>query len=164
MRFHRTIGVATALATSMIAAAAPAAAAPAETITEHNVVQFEDPGFIGPCDGSTGTLTLDGQEVFHLTDSGRTFRLSATLRATFSIDFDDPEVGDLTGRVVSQHRENVNYSQWKDYRVTDDVHAIATSADGSSLPVHTKFTVLYGADGTVEVKIDSTRCGGQAIS
>ncbi len=163
MRVHRTFGIATAVAALLVAAAPAAAAAAAFTVTEHNIVQFVDPAFVGPCDGSLGALTVDGEEVLHVTDTGRTFRLSSTLRGTFSVDFYDPAVADVSGHFVSQHHENVNFGQLKDFRITDNIHSVAVSTDGTSLPVHTMFTVLFGADGSVEVKIDSTRCGGQLI-
>jgi hypothetical protein len=153
---HRIVGGATLL----LVASPPALAAAADTFTEHNVVQFTNPGFVGPCDGSVGTLTVDGEEVLHVTDSGGSFRLSSTLRGTFSVDFADPAVADVVGHFVSHHRENVNYDRLKDFRVTDSVRSVAVSTDGTSLPVHTTFTVLVGADGSVEVKVDSTRCGG----
>jgi hypothetical protein len=162
MGVHRTIGVATGVA-ALLFAAAPAAAAPADGFTEHNIVQFTDDAFVGPCDGSLGTLTVDGQEVLHVTDTGRTFRLSSTLRGMFSVDFDDPAVADVAGHFVSHHRETVNYAQLKDARVTDSIRSVAVSTDGTSLPVQTTFTVLFGADGSVEVKVDSTRCGGERI-
>ena len=156
MRVHRTIGLATAVAASLVAVA-PAGAAPADSFTAHNIVQFTDPGFVGPCNGSVGTLTIDAEEVLHVTDTGQTFRLSSMLRGTFSVDFADPAVADVAGRFVSPHQETVNYGQLKDYRVIDNVQAVAVSADGTSYPVQTRFTVLFGADGSVEVKIDSTR-------
>ena len=162
MKVQRTIAVALAAAATLIGAG-NAAAAPLAVITEHNVVQFTDPGYIGPCDGSAGTLTVDGEEVFHVTDSGRTFRVTSTLRGEFSIDFTDPAVSDVHGNFVSVHHENVNYAQLQDFRITDNVHAVAFAADGSGQPVHTRLTMLFGADGSVEVKIDSTRCGGDAI-
>jgi len=162
MRVHQAIGIATAVG-ALLFAAAPAVAAPADSFTEHNIVQFTDPGFVGPCDGSVGTLTVDGQEVVRVTDTGQTFRFSSMLRGTFIADFHDPAVADVAGQFVSEHRENVNYAQLKDFRVIDSIHSVAVSADGTSLPVHTTFTVLFGADGSVEVKIDSTRCGGELI-
>ena len=162
MRVRLTFAIATAVAVLLVAAA-PAAAAGAFSVTEHNIVQFVDPAFVGPCDGSLGELTVDGEEVFHVTDTGRTFRLSSTLRGTFSVDFYDPAVADVSGHFVSHHRENVNFAQLKDFRITDNVHSVAVSTDGTSLPVHTRFTVLFGADGSVVVKIDSTRCGGELI-
>ena len=161
MRVHRLFGAATVVAGTVLAAA-PAAAAPAESFTEHNIVQFTDPGFINPCDGSTATLTVDGEEVFHLTDSGRTFRLSSTLRGTFSLDLADP-ASDVSGHFVSLHQETVNYSQLKDYRVTDRIRSVSLSTEGSRLAVQTTLTLLFGADGSVEVKVDSARCGGQAV-
>ena len=61
------------------------------------------------------------------------------------------------------HRENVNYAQMKDFRLTDSIRSVAVSTDGTSMPVHTTFTVLFGADGSVNVKVDSTRCGGELV-
>ena len=162
MRIHHRIGAALAVAATLIGAG-HVTAAPSTTFTQQNVVQFTDPNYIGPCDGSAGTLTVDGNETVHLTDSGRTFRFTSTLRGAFSIDFTDPTVSDVQGHFVSVHHENVNYEQLQDLRITDNIHAVAFAADGNSQPVHTMMTILYAADGSVEVKIDSTRCGGQPI-
>ena len=162
MRVHHTIGAAIAVAATLIGAG-HVTAAPLANVTEHNVVQFTDPFYVGPCDGSAGTLTVDGEETFHLTNTGQTFQATSTLRGEFSIDFTDPAVNDVQGHFVSVHHENVNYAQLKDYRVTDNIHAVALAADGTRQPVHTMMTVLFPAGGGVEVKIDSTRCGGQSI-
>ena len=108
-------------------------------------------------------MTIDGVQVLHITETGRTFRFSSNLSGTFSVDFDDPAVADVTGHFVSQHRETVNFGELKDYRVTDLVRSVAFSADGTSQPVQTTFTVLFGADGSVEVKVDRARCGGQPV-
>jgi hypothetical protein len=161
VKIHRSIGIGVGVV-ALLAAADGAVAAPADVITEHNPVQFTDPGFIGPCNGAVGTLTVDGEELFHVTDTGPTLRLTSTLRGTFSVDFADPAFADVTGRFVSQHRENVNDGQLKDWRVTDNIHSVAVSTDGS-LAVHTRLTVLFGADGSVDVKVDSTRCGGEPV-
>lgn len=163
MKFHHHMVAATLATSATLIGAGHATAAPLANITEHNVVQFVDPGYIGPCDGSAGTLTVDGEEVFHLIDTGRTVAITSTLRGAFSIDFTDPTVSDIEGHFVSVHHENVNYARLQDWRVTDDIHAVASAADGGSQPVHTMMTVMFGADGSVEVKIDSTRCGGQAV-
>jgi hypothetical protein len=160
MKAHHTIVAAGAAAATLIGAG-HAAAAPLDNFTEHEVIQFTDPGFIGPCDGSAGVLTVDGEALIHVTDTGQTFRLDSTVRGTISIDFADPAETDVEGHFVSMH--HINYAQLQDYRVADDTHLVAFAADGTQQPVHTKMTVLYGADGSVEVKIDSTRCGGEAI-
>jgi hypothetical protein len=34
-------------------------------------------------------------------------------------------------------------------------------ADGTNFPIQIRTTVLFGADGSVEVKVDSVSCGGQ---
>ena len=162
MKVHVIIGAASAAAAALVGAG-HVAAAPLANFTEHNVVQFTDPGYIGPCDGNPGTLTVDAVEVFHVTDTGRTLRVTSTLRGEFSIDFADPAVNDVEGHFVSVHHENVNYARLKEWRIADNIHAVALSADGTRQPVHTMLTVLYGADGSVEVKIDSTRCGGQPV-
>ena len=163
MKVRHTTVVASVAAAATLIGAGHAAAAPLAHFTEHNVVQFTDPGFIGPCDGSAGTLTVDGEEIFHVTDTGRTLRVTNTLRGAFSIDFTDPAVNDVDGHFVSVHHENVNYAQLMDWRVTNNIHSVALAADGTRQPVNTMMTVLFGADGSVEVKIDSTQCGGQAV-
>jgi len=162
MKAHHTI-VAVGAAAATLIGAGHASAAPLDNFTEHDVIQFTDPGYIGPCGGDAGVLTVDGEAVLHVIDTGRTFRLDSTVRGTFSIDFADPAVNDVEGHFVSMYHENGNYAQPQDWRVTDATHSVAFAADGTQQPVHTKMTVLYGPDGSVEVKIDGTRCGGEAI-
>ena len=163
MRAHRVIAAAS-VGAALLFAAAPAAAAPAESFTEHNIVQFSDPGFVNPCDGRVATLTVDGEEVLHATETGRTFRFSSTLRGTFTLDFGDPAGAEVAGHFVSHHQETVNFGQLKDFRVADRIRSVSVSAvDGSMQPVQTTVVVLFGADGSVEVKVDSTRCGGELI-
>lgn len=159
MRLRRTIG---ALAGVALMPGVAQAAAQADTQTEHNTVGFSET-FVGPCGGSIGVITVEGQEVLHLTDTGKTFQLHSNLHGSFNVDFDDPAVADLSGHFVSHHYENVNYDQLKDWRVTDSTRAVAFADDGTIIPTQITTTVLYSADGSVEVKIDSVRCGGQIV-
>ena len=70
--------------------------------------------------------TVQGDGVFTLTDTGRTFQLKDNLRGRFSFDPDDPALPTSSGHFVVQHRENVNYAQLKDLRVTDTHTASST--------------------------------------
>jgi hypothetical protein len=79
----------------------------------------------------------------------------------FSFDPDDPAAPTSSGHFVVQHRENVNYAQLHDRRVTDTQHTTVHLADGTNLPIQIRTTVLFSADGGVEVKVDSATCGGQ---
>jgi hypothetical protein len=160
MRFHRTIGVVGGIA-ALTLTAAPAAAQ-AETQTEHYTADFSQ-SFVGPCDGNPGLITVQGQGVFHWTDTGQTFQLSDHLRGSFSIDPDDPGLETVSGHFVLHHLENVNYDQLKDWRVTDSVRSVGSTEDGRNLPVQTTLTVFYSADGGAEVKVDSVRCGGEIV-
>jgi hypothetical protein len=161
MTLHRTIGALSGAA-ALVLAAAPAVAQ-AETQTDHYTADFSD-SFVGPCDGSTGVITVQGQGVIHLTDTGKTFQLHDHLRGSFSFDPDDPGLETLSGHFVLQHRENVNYGHLKDWRVTDTIRSVGSTADGKSMPVHTTLTVLFSADGGVEVKVDTVKCGGRTTN
>jgi hypothetical protein len=160
MRLRRTMA-AVGGACALLLAGAPAGAQP-ETRTEHYTADFSQ-AFIGPCDGSTGTLTVQGEGIFQLVDTGRTFQLHDILHGSFSFDPDDPALETLSGHFVSQHRESVNYGQLKDFRVTDMIRSVGSTPGGRNLPVHTTLTVHFSADGDVEVKVDSIRCGGELI-
>jgi hypothetical protein len=162
MRFHRVIAALGGAAALMLTAAP--AGAQAEHITEHYSVEFTAPS-ANPCNPSiTGVLTVQGDGVFTFTDTGQTFELNDNLQGRFSFDPDDPAVPTSSGHFVVQHRENVNYDQLKDLRVTDTQHTVVHLADGTSFPIQIRTTVLFSADGGVEVKVDSVSCGGQAVA
>jgi hypothetical protein len=162
MRFHRVIA-AFGGAAALLLTAAPAGAR-AVHITDHYTVGFSEPS-VTPCEPPlAGVLTVEGEGVFTLTDTGRTFELSDNLHGSFSFDPDDPAVPTSSGHFVVQHRENVNYAQLQDWRVTDTQHTIVHVADGTNFPIQIRTTVLFSADGGVEVKVDSVRCGGQAVA
>jgi hypothetical protein len=162
MRFHRVIA-ALGGAAALLFTAGPAGAQ-AFHVTDHYTVGFSEPS-VTPCDPPlTGVLTVEGEGVFTLTDTGRTFALSDNLHGRFSFDPDDPAVPTSSGHFVVQHRENVNYAQLQDLRVTDTQHTIVHVADGTNFPIQIRTTVLFSADGSVEVKVDSVKCGGQAVA
>jgi hypothetical protein len=162
MRFHRVIA-ALGGAAALLLSTAPAGAQ-ALHITNHYSVGFTEPS-VTPCDPPlTGALTVEGDGVFTLTDTGRTFQLSDNLQGWFSFDPDDPTVPTSSGHFVVQHRENVNYAQLQDLRVTETQHTIVHVADGTNFPIQIRTTVLFSADGGVEVKVDSVTCGGQTVA
>ena len=162
MRLHRVVAVLGGAA-ALLLAAAPADAQ-AEHITDHYSVGFSEPS-LTPCDPPlAGVLTVQGEGVFTLTDTGRTFMISDNLQGVFMFDPDDPAAPTSSGHFVVQHRENVNYAQLQDWRVTDTQHTIVHVADGTNFPIQIRTTVLFSADGGVEVKVDSVSCGGQGPS
>jgi hypothetical protein len=159
MRVHRIIA-ALGGAAALLLTAAPAGAQ-AEHIKEHYSVAFTDPAGSNPCNPSiTGALTVQGDGVFTLTDTGQTFQLKDNLQGRFSFDPDDPALPTSSGHFVVQHRENVNYDQLKDWRVTDTQHTVVHLADGTSFPIQIRTTLLFHPDGSFEVKVDSLGCGG----
>jgi hypothetical protein len=159
MRFHPAIAMLGGAA-ALLLTASPAGAEAAH-ITQHYSVGFSEPS-LTPCDPPlAGVLTVQGEGVFTATDTGQTFVLSDNLQGEFSFDPDDPAVPTSSGHFVVQHRENVNYAQLQDLRVTDTQHTTVHFADGTSLPIQIRTTVLFSADGGVEVKVDSVACGGQ---
>jgi hypothetical protein len=162
MRFHRVIA-ALGGAAALLFAAAPAGAQ-AVHVTEHYSVGFNEPA-VSPCEPPLiGVLTIEGDGVFTLTDTGQTFALSDNLHGSFSFDPDDPALPTSSGHFVAQHRENLNYAQLQDLRVTDAEHFIVHVADGTNFPIQIRTTVLFSADGQVEVKVDTIRCGGQPVA
>jgi hypothetical protein len=140
------------------------AGAQAEPTTEHNHVEFTDPDFVAPCDGALGLLEVVGEEVIHITDTGRTLQVSVTVHVSFTVDPYAEGLPTATGHAVLRHQENVNYAQLADWRVTDATHSIAFFDDGTSQPVHVLTTMLFAADGGIEIKVDSIRCGGQLVA
>jgi hypothetical protein len=159
MRFHRVIATLGGAA-ALLLTASPAGAQAAH-ITQHYSVGFTEPS-VTPCEPPLlGVLTVNGDGVFTLTDTGQTFVLSDNLQGEFSFDPDDPAAPTSSGHFVVQHRENVNYAQLHDLRVTDTQHTTVHLADGTNLPIQIRTTVVFSADGGVEVKVDSATCGGQ---
>jgi hypothetical protein len=146
-------------AAAVLLTAAPAGAQ-AEHINDHYTVEFTQPS-ANPCNPSvTGVLTVEGDGVFTLTDTGGTFQLKDNLQGQFSFDPEDPALPPSSGHFVVQHRENVNLAQLNDWRVTDTQHSVVHLADGTSFPIQIMTTLLFHPDGTFEVKIDRIGCGG----
>jgi hypothetical protein len=158
MNIIRTVATVTAAAAMATLASAPVEAA-ATTFSERSVVSYTEP-FFGPCDGSVGTITVEGEAVSHVTDSGRAYRFHATTRATFVYEPDDPTLPTASGHFVDQDMVNVNYGELKDSRQRFLTRAIALSSDGDRFPISFTTVVHYGADGSVDVLIDEVRCGG----
>jgi hypothetical protein len=159
MRFHRAMAMLGGAA-ALLLIASPAGAEAAH-FTDHYTVGFTEPS-VTPCDPPLpGVLTVQGNGVVTATDTGRTFALSDTLRGVFSFVPDDPALVPSSGHFVVQHRENVNYAQGKDFRLTDTQHTAVHLADGTNFPIQIRTTILFGADGSIEVKVDSVSCGGQ---
>jgi hypothetical protein len=162
MEINRIIGTLGGAA-ALLLTTAPAGAQ-ALHVTDHYSIGFTEPS-VTPCDPPlTGALTIEGDGVFTLTNSGQTFQLSDNLHGSFSFDPDDPALPTSSGHFVVQHRENLNYAQLHDRRVTDTQHTIVHVADGTNFPIQIRTTVLFAADGGVEVKVDSVGCGGQIVA
>ena len=160
MRFHRTIATLAGVAVLLLTGAP--AGAQAEHFTFPFSVDSTEPA-LGPCDQSPGVLTLRGDGVAHITDTGQTFEFGYNLQLQFTFDPDDPSVPSASGWLVAQHHENVNEDQLHDRRVTDAQHAIAVLEDGTTFPIQIRTTLAISTDGSVEVTVDSVRCGGQAV-
>jgi len=163
MRIHRTIAALGGAAALMLTAAP--AGAQADQVTQHFSFAFTDPAGGNPCNpsGPGGVLTVQGDGVFHLTDTGQTFQLLNNAEGLFTFEPNDPGELSSSGHFVVLHRENVNYGQLKDFRITDTTLLVALLEDGTSVPIEITTTLLISADGTVEVKVDSVRCGGQIV-
>lgn len=161
MRLHRTIAALGGAAALLVTAAPAGAQATQET--EHYSFELSLP-FLSPCDDPpyTGVLTVEGDGVFTFTDTGGNFQLTDNAQGRFTVDPDDPGVPSSSGHFVIQHREHLNYDQLKDFRVTDTQHTIVHEVDGTNFPIQVMTTVLFSADGEVDVKVDSIKCGGQS--
>jgi hypothetical protein len=160
MRYHRTIATLAGVAVLLLTGAP--AGAQAEHVTFRFSVDSTEPS-LAQCDQSPGVLTLLGTGVAHITDTGQTFEFGYNLQAQFTFDPDDPSLPSASGWLVAQHHENVNEDQLHDRRVTDAQHAIAVLEDGTTFPIHVRTTLAISTDGSVEVTVDSVRCGGQVV-
>ena len=161
MRIHRIIAVLGGAAALMLAAGP--AGAQAEQETQHFSFEFSEPSVNLCIPSITGVLSVQGDGFFHLTDTGQTFQLTNTVQGTFTFEPDDPSELSSTGHFVVQHRENLNFGQLQDLRVTDTTLLVALLEDGTHTPIEIMTTLLISADGSVEVKVDSVRCGGQIV-
>jgi len=161
MRIHRTIA-ALGGAAALLLAAAPAGAQ-AEQQTQHFSFAFSEPSVNVCIPSITGVLSVQGDGVFHLTGTGQTFQLINNAQGLFTFEPDDPGELSSSGHFVVQHRENVNFGQLKDLRITDATLLVALLEDGTRVPIQITTTLLISADGNVEVKVDSVRCGGEIV-
>jgi hypothetical protein len=162
MKFHRTIA-ALGSAVALTLMAAPAGAQAVQE-TQHFSVAFTDPAGVNPCVPSIGGVTsVQGDGVMHLTDTGSTFQMTSTLQGLFTFEPNDPNQPSSSGHFVVQNRQDVNFGQLKDLRVTETTLLVAHVEDGTNVPIQIRLTQLVSADGTVEVKVDSVRCGGQLV-
>ena len=160
MRFHRTIATLAGVAVLLLTGAP--AGAQAEHVTFRFSVDSTGPS-LAPCDKSPGILTLRGDGVAHITDTGQTFEFGYNLQAQFTFDPDDPSLPNASGRLVAQHQENLNEVQLHDRRVSDAQHVIAVLEDGTIVPIQIRTTLAVSVDGSVEVRVESVRCGGQPV-
>jgi hypothetical protein len=161
MRFHRTIAALSGAAALLVPAAPAGAQATHET--DHYSFEVSLP-FVAPCDDPpyTGVLTVAGDGVVTFTDTGTSFQLTDNANGLFTVDPDDPSVPSSSGHFVVQHRERLNYDQLKDFRVTDTQHTIVHEIDGTNFPIQVMTTVLFSAEGEIDVKVDTIKCGGQS--
>ena len=162
MRVHRIIA-ALGGAAGLLLTAAPAGAQ-AEQDTQHFSFEFSEASVNLCVPSITGVLTVQGDGVFHLTDTGTTFQLLNNTRGLFTFEPDDPDELSSSGHFAVVHLENVNYGQLKDLRITDTTLVVAHLEDGTTTPIQVTTTLLISADGSVEVKVDSVSCGGQSVA
>jgi hypothetical protein len=160
MGFHRTI--ATLGGAAMVLLSGAPAGAEAVHSTDHYSVSFTEPGS-NPCDGATGTLSVEGDGVVTVTEpeSAQSFQLHDNLHGVFSFDPDDPAAPSASGHFVGQHRESFSVGQDGTFRLTDTQHTIVHAADGTNFPIQIRTTLLFFRDGSFEVKVDSIKCEGQ---
>jgi len=160
MGFHPIIA-ALGGAAMLLLSGAPAGAEAVHS-TDHYSVSFTEPGS-NPCNGATGTLSVEGDGVVTVTDSAseQSFQLHDNLHGVFSFDPDDPATASSSGHFVVQHRENFIPAQDGTFRTTDTQHTTVHAADGTNFPIQIRTTLLFFRDGSFEVKVDSIKCEGQ---
>ncbi len=77
----------------------------------------------------------------------------------FSFDPDDPTTASASGLFVAHCRAITKSTELS--RITDTQHTSVHVADGTNFPIQIRTTVVFFADGGVEVKVDILKCEGE---
>jgi hypothetical protein len=127
---------------------APAALADgATTITQRSRQVDVNPGETNPCNGSTGTITDDEQDVFHITTlPDGTYRLTGHSTAEVTFEPDDPAQPSYTGHETFSIEETSS-SQTITTTLRSRVRVRGT--DGSSITIGELVHFTLSASGIV---------------
>jgi hypothetical protein len=116
-----------------------------------------------PCTGVPGTVTIDFNSVFHITDQGSSqglfiFHVTGTTTGTFTFVPDDPSEPSYTGHFTSWFGVQAT-PPGLGFVATDTFTVIAKGSDGSRLRFHitNQFTRL--PSGEVVVSFSKPTCG-----
>lgn len=123
----------TVLAGLMLAPAPAALAGQATTTTERSRQVDVNPGETNPCNGSTGTVTDDEQDVFHITefDDG-TYRFTGHSTVDVTFEPDDPSQPSYTGHETFMIAEA---STSRTFTTTSRERVRVRGTDGSFLTI-----------------------------
>jgi len=104
-----------------------------------------------PCTGGSGTLTLAGRDVLHVTDFGNgVFHMVDTQTGLLTFTPDDPSAPTYTG-----HFTNTTYNNQRGQQLTagGPFNVVAVGADGSRVVFHLTVQTTLTPDGTVIVSL-----------
>jgi hypothetical protein len=131
MRFRLT-GL-TALAGLMLFVAPTAVADQVTTTTERSRQLDVNPGETNPCNGSTGTVTDDEQDVFHITEfADGTYRFTGHSTVQVNFDPDDPSQPSYTGHETFMIAEAITT---RTFTTTSRQRVRLRGTDGSFLTI-----------------------------
>jgi hypothetical protein len=123
----------TALAALVLLVAPGALAAQATTTTEHSTQLDINPGVTNPCNGSTGTVTDNEQDVFHITElDGGTYRFTGHSTVQVTFEPDDPSQPSYTGHEAFMIAE---VSTSRTFTTTAHEHVRIRGTDGSFITI-----------------------------
>jgi hypothetical protein len=135
-------------------ASAAGAGAVSFTQTDHNLTQTATD--VNPCTGAPGTVTITGNNVFHMTTlANGTFWLTGTSEGTFTFVPDDPTQPTYTGHFTTWFGDNDNLKNGNETS-TFSLHGVGS--DGSKLTFHDVAHLSVSATGAT-VSFDKPSCG-----
>jgi hypothetical protein len=131
--FSRAAFAALVIAGLMSAVAPGALAGKATTTTERSRQVDVNPGETNPCNGSTGTITNDEQDVFHITElADGTYHLTGHSTAQVSFEPDDPSYPSYAGHETFSIAESSNS---RNFTMTSRFRVRVKGTDGSFITV-----------------------------
>ena len=146
------IALAAGLTAGLAALAAPAARAAPPTVTTTITTDFTSSfPAVNPCTAGTGTVSVAGQDVLHVTDfGGGIFHLVDHQTGTGTFTPDDPAAVTLAGHYTTTFSEQANPPALQ-FTVGGPFNVVGTAADGSRVVFHLIARTTRLPDGTVTV-------------
>lgn len=83
-----------------VVAPAPPAHARTEPTTEHVMISDTESNFIGRGDGSHGDLTIEGEQLVHIVDTGQTFQFTGVLKRVLRLRTLRPALATVAGPLI----------------------------------------------------------------